>query len=364
MSGAAAKQWRSPERILVRGPNWLGDLVMSTPGLAALRHRFPKARIVALVPEALVGLLEGSEDVDEVWGLATRGGRLARIRSDARRIAAGRFDLGLLVPESISSALSMRWGGVGRVVGFARDPIRRALLHEEVPAPETWGRRRWVSRERFVLELMNAVGAESSDTTLHLAVRDVDEERLADALRQRDPDSRGGFPRAPVVLAPGASFGESKCWPVDSFAELADGLVRRGETIVLVGTEAERARIAAVREAMQAPAIDLGGALDLGALKALLREGRLLVANDAGARHVAAAFATPSVIFFGPTSVAKTADNLERIEVLETEHDCRPCYARTCPIDHRCLTSIGVPQALAAVERALAVGDIAVGAPE
>ena len=84
----------------------------------------------------------------------------------------------------------------------------------------------------------------------------------------------------------------------------------------------------------------------------LMQELNLDVANDAGARHVAAAFGVPSVIFFGPTSVSKTADNLARIEILETEHGCRPCYRRRCPIDHRCLTSIGVEEALAASARA------------
>jgi heptosyltransferase-2 len=78
-----------------------------------------------------------------------------------------------------------------------------------------------------------------------------------------------------------------------------------------------------------------------------------LISNDAGARHVAAAFGVPSVVFFGPTSLAKTAENLAAIEVLETEHECRPCYRRSCPIDHRCLRSIGVDEALAAAGRAL-----------
>ena len=112
----------------------------------------------------------------------------------------------------------------------------------------------------------------------------------------------------------------------------------------------------AVGSAMRRSAIILDGTLDVGGLKALLREARALVANDAGARHVAAAFGVPSVIFFGPTSVSKTADNLSKVEVLETEHDCRPCYRRECPIDHRCLRSIGLDEAWQATGRALLGG--------
>jgi heptosyltransferase-2 len=104
---------------------------------------------------------------------------------------------------------------------------------------------------------------------------------------------------------------------------------------------------------MKSEPVVLDAVLDLGSLKALIRASRLLVANDAGTRHVAAAFGIPSVVFFGPTSVAKTADNLDVIEILETEHDCRPCYRRDCPIDHRCLRSITVDDADDAAFRVL-----------
>jgi heptosyltransferase-2 len=86
--------------------------------------------------------------------------------------------------------------------------------------------------------------------------------------------------------------------------------------------------------------IDLAGALTLGEVKALIRRAALMICNDAGARHIAAAFGVPSIVFFGPTSLAKTSLNLEGIEVLQTEDSCRPCYARSCPIDHRCMTGI------------------------
>jgi heptosyltransferase-2 len=79
---------------------------------------------------------------------------------------------------------------------------------------------------------------------------------------------------------------------------------------------------------------------DLGALKAVLRRCRVLVCNDAGARHVAVAFGVPCVVLMGPTSREKTALNLEQVDVLEAEVDCRPCYLRDCPIDHRCMTRI------------------------
>jgi ADP-heptose:LPS heptosyltransferase len=91
---------------------------------------------------------------------------------------------------------------------------------------------------------------------------------------------------------------------------------------------------------MKEPALDLTGELGLGALKAVVRRARVLVCNDAGTRHVAAAFGTPCVVVMGPTSLEKTNLNLERVKVLCADVDCRPCYLRECPIDHRCMARV------------------------
>ena len=326
---------------------------MATPGLRALRTAYPEAWIVGQLPVGLAPLLEGSGYFDEIWPVVPRRSGFSRLQVEAKRLAEARFDLGIVIPESISSALSMRWGRVGRVTGFARDPLRRWLLHEVAVAPQAWGRRRLVSRERFVLELMAAIGVESDDLTLGLVVTDGEEARLAAALGEQGREIAELVRDPPVLLAPGASFGTSKCWPAESYGELADRFAARGRSVILVGGPGEHRRLEAVRASMKSRPLVLDGVLDLGSLKALIRRAGLLVANDAGARHIAAAFDIPSVIFFGPTSVSKTADNLAAIEILETEHDCRPCYLRNCPIDHRCLRKISVADADAAVSRAL-----------
>jgi heptosyltransferase-2 len=346
---------------------------MATPGLYALRREYSKAEIVALLPAPLVPLLEGAGLADSLWPLASRGQGPTAWRREARRIAQHRFDLGLAIPESISSALLLRLGRVRRVVGYARDPLRASLLHEVVPADPAWGRRRLVSRERFVLRLMSAVGAEhdSGPPRLRLATTAAEASRLDAVLRPLGSSLEALASRPPIVLAPGAGYGDAKCWPADSFGALGDRLLRAGEAVAIVGAPGESARLASVARAMGSRPLVLDGSLDLGALKVLLRHAKLLVSNDAGARHVAAAFGVPSVVFFGPTAVAKTPDNLDRVAVLETEHACRPCYRRQCPIDHRCLRSISVDRALAAVDRATSsaragdreTGDESVGVP-
>jgi heptosyltransferase-2 len=107
---------------------------------------------------------------------------------------------------------------------------------------------------------------------------------------------------------------------------------------------------------MAEPVADLVGAADLGATKAVIRRARALVCNDAGARHVAVAFGVPCIVLMGPTSLAKTNLNLERVRVLTADVGCRPCYLRECPTDHRCMTRIAPERVLDAVRPALAAG--------
>lgn len=342
------------ERILVRCPNWLGDVVMATPGFRALRRANPDAWIVAQLPLELIPLLEGNESFDELWPIASRSAGVRALRTEAKRVARFGFDRGVLIPESISSALRMRWGRVPRIAGYSRDPLRRFLLDEVVAAPIAWGSRRLVSRERFVVGLMASVGAPTEDLRLELCVTEDEQTRLDVVLAKQGLDRAQLEDDRPVVFAPGASFGDSKRWPVEYYAELADRVAARGRRVILLGGPGEGAVLAAVKREMTSEPIVLDGSLDLGGLKALLRGTRVLVANDAGARHVAAAFGVPSVVFLGPTSLEKTADNLDRIEILETSHDCRPCYRRDCPIDHRCLRTISVDEADEAMFRALA----------
>ncbi len=151
-----------------------------------------------------------------------------------------------------------------------------------------------------------------------------------------------------ALLAPGASFGPSKLWPAESFAAVGDALVHRDFRVAVVGGPGERGLAERVAAAMRGEAAVLAGELDLGAFKAVVERAALLVCNDAGARHVAVAFGVPAVVLMGPTALEKTGLNLETIRVLTADVDCRPCYRRSCPIDHRCMTRIAPERVLEA----------------
>jgi heptosyltransferase-2 len=338
-----------PQEILVRGPNWTGDLIMASPGFRALRAGFPDARITLHVRPGLIPLVSGAPWFEEVLPVHSYRQGLPALLREASRLRARRYDLGLCLPDSFSAALLMRAAGVAQVVGYARG-WRRPLLHRAVEPPGGRGGRLMIARELHVLGLVEALGCPAQGTELQLFASEQDRAGAARELR------RAGLAedRPYAVLAPGASFGPSKLWPAHYFANVGDRLVREGVQLAVVGTAEEAPLVAQVCGAMEEPAADLAGRLDLGALKAVLSAARLLVCNDAGARHVAVAFGVPCVVMMGPTALEKTNMNLERVSVLTADVECRPCYKRECPIDHRCMTRISPEAVMAEAQPALA----------
>ena len=345
-------------RILVRAPNWLGDLVMSTPGFRALRAAYPEARIALQLREPLMPLVDGAPWFDEVIPLRSyHAGAGALWREGRAMRAAGRFDLGVCIPDSWSALLLMRVAGVREIVGYARAG-RGALLHRcPLPSGQA-GPQGFVARERHVLGLMEAAGAPARGSELELFTTPEEEARAVSALVAGGIDPGSGC----VALAPGASYGSSKQWPAESFARVGDEVLARGLQVVVLGAPGEESLATRVTAAMVGPAAMLAGQLDSGALKAVMRRMRVLVCNDAGARHVAVAFGVPSVVMMGPTSLAKTDWNLERVRVVETDVECRPCYARECPIDHRCMTRLSPEQVTREMDHWLS-GDLVAGGP-
>lgn len=306
---------------------------MATPGFRALREALPGARLVLHLRPGLEPLMAGAPWFDDVIPVHSYHAGARALLREGRALRAHRFDLGLCLPDSISSALLMRAAGVRHVVGYRRG-LRGPLLHRAVPPGADWGRRRLVAREHFVLGLVAAAGLPTSGTRLELFTTPCEEARAEKLLA---PLAGHGLI---AVLAPGASYGASKRWPAASFARVGDALAAAGIDVVLAGAPDEAPLTAAVRAAMAEPALDLAGALDLGTLKALVRRAALVVCNDAAARHVAVAFGVACIALLGPTSLAKTSENLAGVRVVETDVGCRPCYLRDCPIDHRCMTRL------------------------
>jgi heptosyltransferase-2 len=336
----------------------LGDLVMSTPGFRALRAGFPDARIALQVRASLAPTLAGSPWFDEILPLRSYHAGSGALLREARSLRRADYELGICIPESWSSALLLRAAGITHRVGYGGRG-RGLLLTRAVAVPNEWGRRRLVARERFVLGLVDALGLEASDTRVELFTT-PEEESAADTLLEAHGLRRG---ESLVALAPGASYGSSKLWPAESFARVADAALAVGARPLVLGSADERPLASRVVAEMRGQGVDLAGRMDLGVMKAVLRRCRALVCNDAGARHVAVALGVPCVVMMGPTSLEKTSLNLERVRVLETDVECRPCYHRVCPIDHRCMTRLSPDAATRAMLDLLKAESLAQDSP-
>ncbi|MCH2187977.1 glycosyltransferase family 9 protein [Myxococcota bacterium] len=343
--------WGRVEKVLVRAPNWLGDLVMVTPALRILRARCPNARIVVWVRSGLEAVLSGSSDVDEVRSLPESSAPWRDLRRSVRSVReSGPYDLGLCLPDSFSSAALMRLAGGRPLVGYT-NAARRLLLDEPIPVEMGGAEGRRAPREDRVQGLLKVLGMSSQDFVPRLVTTAAEEKAVEELLGEK------GHRETWIGLAPGAAYGPAKCWPADRYAALGDALSQQGAKVFVLGAPGERDLCSAVSRQMMLPCMDLSGQLDLGAMKALIRRLDLMVCNDSGARHLAVGLQVPALVFFGPTDVLRTRRNLQNVSVLEDRTvSCRPCYRRSCPTDHRCLLDLTVDQALEAARARLAMG--------
>lgn len=337
----------TPQRILVRLPNWVGDVVMATPALAALRAAHPGAKIVAEGRPYLAGLVRGLPSLDTF--LPEPRATLARTRA----LREQHFDWAVLLPDSVRSALAPFLARVPVRAGYARDPLRRALLSRALEPPrDEAGRRVAISMVERYLRITRALGCPDGDRRTVLGIDPAARESAAKRLAE------AGVPAGArtLVVTPGASFGASKLWPPGHFAAAGDEIARRhGLAVVLAPGPGEEALAREIAGAMRERAAVLADPpTALAELVALIAGAALHLGNDTGPRHIAVALGTPTVVLIGPTDPRHTAHQLERQRVLHEEVACSPCGLKTCPIDGRCMTRIGPERAVAAAAELLA----------
>ena len=278
------------KQLVLLCPSWVGDTLMATPVLRALRAGLPQAKIIAAVRPGLDLLLAGSPWIDEFVCAQTKGviGPMRMIQ----RLRKLRPDAALVLPNSFRAALIARSCGAPRRIGYDRDARGRLLTHRLAP-PRDQGEP--VSTLQYYLALGQfALGVDRIDPQMELVVTEA-EQRAAQALL-------GGVDGPYAVVNPGANK-PIKRWPADRFAAVADALSQRCKLAVLVsGSPREANVVQAVVQAANVEVVDLAKrGITLGSLKAILQRARLLITNDTGPRHIAAALGTPVVGLFGPT---------------------------------------------------------------
>jgi len=337
-----------PQRLLVVLPSWLGDTVMATPALRALRSCFAESHIAYAGRAGPLAVLADAPWADETVEIFPAGGLKASatlIRS-IRTLARRNFDCAVLLPNSFGSALTIRLAGIKRRLGYVRDGRGLLLTDRLIPAKEG-GKFLPGSMIRYYLALSEYMGAEDSDTTMELFTCQADE-RVVDRLLEL----WGIRTNQPVlVVHPGGGFGPSKRWPAERFARVADELAERYSLAVLISAgPAERAAALAVKAAMKKRAVNLAEYnVTIGQLKALVRRSRLMITNDTGPRHFGPAFGVAVVTIFGSTDPLWTDTFFGGERVVRAEVDCGPCQKRTCKKQrHVCMDLITPEMVLAA----------------
>jgi heptosyltransferase-2 len=342
-------------RILVRAPNWVGDFVMATAAFARLRAAFPDAHLALAARPFLLGLLAGTSWFDELLPAAKAGGLRGLLRQ-VRAVRGGRFDLAVVLPNSVETGLVPFLARVPLRLGYRQG--RPLLLNLGLRARM---RRRWWQRRRgparvpvpmplYYRELLDVLGIPGD--AVHPVLRVTpDEDAWVDAdLRARGVDPKGRF----VLIVVGANFGASKLWAPERFAAVARHFEGGGfRALVAAGPgEVELGRAIAVAGGVQAL---VDPVLPLDKLKALVARCALMVTGDTGPRHLAVAFDRPVVCLMGPSDPAYTAYCLERTALIRKDLPCSPCQRKVCPLGHhRCMQDIAVDEVIAAGERLLA----------
>jgi heptosyltransferase-2 len=342
------------ERILVRAPNPLGDAVMATPLLRALRRNWPRARVTVLATAAGAEVYRGLDTVDRIEVIRRKEAHgLLGCWKAARPFRSERFDLAVVCPNSHSSALHAWFTGAKRRTGWAYNGRGLLLTDPLGPEMERWGKRIPVPMVEYYLDLVRNLGAEVVSTATELRTTPEGEREALGAL-----EAGGWREGAPLAgLAVGSSFGPSKLWTPEAFAAVGNGLSQRGiEVALLYGPGEEDVAAAVAARLDRAPVLGASKALGIGGLKSVCSRLSILVTTDTGPRHVAVAFGVPVVVVMGPTDPRYTASNLERTVVLREEVDCAPyhwpCHEKDCPLDgprrHRCMEGIPAERAVSA----------------
>lgn len=366
-----------PRRILVRGTNWLGDAVMTTPALLRLREKFPDAHIALLTPDKLRDLWLNHPAVNEAISFAAG----ENIFAVGKRLRAGKFDLALVLPNSPRSAIESWLAGIPRRTGYAR-PWRNFFLTQAIAQRPDAVKMQKLSVEeikRLVAAdgsqrpisdggvLPNAATAHQIHEYLHLAAAlDANPAPLAPQLSVTPEEIEAAkknfglteFTGPIFGMNPGAEYGPAKRWPAERFIAAAQRVQQRTGCLWLMfggKNDAPIARRIEIGLGGMPTVMNSAGQTSLRELMALLKLCRVLLTNDSGPMHVAAALGTPVVVPFGSTSPELTGPGLPGDpchRLLKSDAPCSPCFLRECPIDFRCMNGISVERVIEAILQA------------
>lgn len=339
---ASQIDWPNVRRVLAVKLRSIGDTVLATPSLHALRRFLPHAQIDILLEDWVAPLLEGHEDVDHV--ISVGRGTLDRIKTAAKLAAAG-YDVAFNLHGGTTATFFTAASRAKHRIGFANYQYSFLYNHLLSSASDFWGREKTHSAEQQ-LALLGSAG---------VPVDDRPKSRLfvtaeGGTGRVSEWRDRGRY----ALLHPGTAF-HTKQWAPENYAATAEFLARQGLKIVAIGTPGESSILEAVRERSSVP-IETFTDLSLPEIIALARESRVFVGNDSGIAHIAAAVGTPTIVVFGSSNRAHWSPWTDAPnEMVFQPFDCQPCAGYKCEVfgEPRCILAVTPAAVIAAAARVL-----------
>lgn len=345
-------------KIVVRGTNWVGDAVMTIPAMRELRRVFPDAHIALHTRSWARGIFEDADFIDEILAFDKGKSAFKSVFEQGGILKNKKFDLAVLFPNSFESALTAKLGKIRTRIGYAADR-RSFLLTDALPVPI------WKSAHHEVFYYLNIVleiekkyfAATTIEERKPRFDLNVSEKRKTLA-RKMLAESGVDLSKKIVVFIAGSTNSRAKRWETESYARLNDRIQTEfGANVILIGSKDELDVSTEIAAKSNLKLSILTGKTGLAEATAILSVCDLVVSNDTGPAHIAAALGTKTLVVFGPTNPLTTRPFPENAEVIYKNVECSPCMLRMCPIDHRCMTRISAEEVFVRAQSLLSVGN-------
>lgn len=331
-------------RIVIRAANWVGDAVMTTPVVRAVRTNFPRASITVLAKPWVVPVYQNNPHIDRVMVYENEGRHKMGVGTLrlAKDMQAHQFDLAILMQNAFEAALLAFLARIPERLGYNTD-ARRLLLNRCIRMEPLLKKGHLID---YYLAILSSAGLETAGRDLELYPSSGDREWAQRFLKAQALSE----PCRPVLgINPGATGGTAKRWFPERYAQLAANLAKRHQTrVIIFGGPADRDLGNEISAMTQGACINMAGRTSLSKAFALIEALNLFVTNDSGLMHVAAALNVNQVAVIGSTDHIATAPANQNSVMVRQQVSCSPCLKKQCPGDHKCMDRISVDMVMAA----------------
>ena len=335
---------KTPQKILIVGPTWIGDMVMTQCLFKVLKKRYPETILDVLAPSWSFQLLDRMPEISHAWKMTVNRGQLAlrtRYRI-AQQIVPEQYDQAILIPNSFKSALIPWWAKIPKRTGWLGE-CRWGVLNDV----------RKLDREKLPLFVQH-VAALGFDSDTVLPDKLPYPKLLVDTTLAQETLKKFNLTASQPVLAlcPGAEFGPAKQWPVEHYAEVAQNKLAAGWAVWIFGSPKDRPIADKIQNITNQECHNLTGQTSLAEAIDLLSLSTSVISNDSGLMHIAAALQKPLIVVYGSTSPGFTPPLADQVKIVTNKLDCSPCFKRICPLEHlNCLKQLAPTKVIEALDQ-------------